>query len=100
MTAGSLVSCSICLALVLLSSWLGRTFEASSAADRLIGDDNSEGCDEEDRALVVTSSAKGEAVPTIATSSSGLQLEGLACGRAAEGRKAMAGDEVHALHRV
>ena len=100
MTAGSLVSCGICLALVLLSSWLGRTFEASSAADRLIGDDSSEGCDEEDRALVVTSSAKGEAVPTIATSSSGLQLEGLACGRAAEGRTAMAGDEVHALHRV
>ena len=98
------MSCGICLALVLLSSWLGRTFEASSAADRLIGDENSEGCDEEDRALVVTSSAKGgEAAPSMVTSSSGLQLdklEGLARGRPAEGRKAKAGDEVHALHNV
>jgi len=100
MAAGSLVSCGICLALVLLSSWLGRTFEASTAADQLIGDENSEGCDEEDRALVVASSAKGEVGPSMVTSSSGLQLEELARGRAAEGRKAKAGNEVHELHRV
>jgi hypothetical protein len=90
---------------VLLSAWLGRTFEACSAADRLIGDEHSEGCDEEDRALVVASgtgdpSAKGEAVPGMPEPSSGLQLEGLARGRAAVDRKAKAGDEVHALHRV
>ena len=90
---------------MLLSNWLGRTFEASSAAGRLIGEEHSEGCDEEDRALVVAScsgdpGAKGEAVPGMPDPSSGLQLEGLARGRAAEDRKAKAGDEVHALHRV
>ena len=44
--------------------------------------------------------AKGEAAAGMPDPSSGLQLEALARGRAAEDRKAKAGDEVHALHRV
>ena len=106
LTSTLTLTLTLCLALALRSSWLGRTFEASSAAGRLIGEEHSEGCDEEDRALVVAScsgdpGAKGEAVAGMPDpSGSGLQLEGLARGRAAEDRKAKAGDEVHALHRV
>lgn len=40
MTAGSLTSLGVAIALALLGSWLGRRFEASSASDELIGEDD------------------------------------------------------------
>ena len=63
MSVGSLVSCGIALALVGLGSWLGRSFEGSSEAGTLIGDERADGdspYDEEDRALVVSTKGAGE----------------------------------------